>query len=356
MRRSANLKAWPLLAAMALAGCAPAPAIIDHPSANQDGRVRFLVLHFTDENFERSLDLLTNRHENPVSAHYLVSRAGDLSQPSMAAKALGLLPGGLSRPSMASESLGLLSADYGRSAPTVLRLVDESQRAWHAGPSRWQGHESLNGESIGVEIVYESHCLRERASGASPWDVDATCAYPPYPADQIDAVIELARGILKRNPEIEAARVVGHSDIQPENKTDPGPRFPWRQLAAAGVGAWYDEADVAWYRSEFAARAHTVAQDVLNDAPAAPSLKTVQEALAAYGYGVEPTGLTDLRTREVLSAFQSHFLPDRRSGNADAQTVATLFALLAKYRPDELRALHERNAQVPDSPRATARH
>ncbi len=344
--RQGNLKASLAWLALTLSGCASVPAIegpliIEHPSANQDGRVRYLVLHFTDENFERSLDLLTNRHDNPVSAHYLVTRAGDLSRPSMASEALGLLPG-----------------EYGHAAPTVLRLVDESQRAWHAGPSRWQGHEPLNGESIGIEIVYESGCPRDppRPAEASPWEVDATCAYPPYPPDQINTVIELARGILERHPEIEPTRVVGHSDIQPENKTDPGPRFPWRQLAVAGIGAWYDDADVAWYRGQFAARVEATKRDVLNYTAGFPSLKIVQEALAAYGYGVEATGTADLRTREVLSAFQSHFLPDRRSGEADAQTVATLFALLAKYRPDELHALREHASQIPESPRDPARH
>jgi N-acetyl-anhydromuramyl-L-alanine amidase AmpD len=331
-----------LLVLLALAGCS-AQTIIDHPSANRDGRERYLVLHFTDENFERSLDLLTRPHENPVSAHYLVSRAGDLSRPSMASEALGLLPG-----------------EYGRGKPTVLRLVDEAQRAWHAGPSRWQGHEPLNGESIGIEIVYESHCPRDatRPAGASPWDVDATCAYPGYPPDQIDAVIELARGILRRHPQIDPTRVVGHSDIQPENKTDPGPRFPWRQLAAAGVGAWFDDVDVAYFREQFAARMNKtgVQADALNFPGPFPSLKLMQQALAAYGYGLDAGGVDDLRTREVLSAFQSHFLPERRSGHADAETAATLFALLAKYRPDELRSLREHDERIPPSPRAASTH
>lgn len=284
-----------MIFALLLGGCA-STSIVTVRSANQDGRVRFLVLHFTDENFDRSLDLLTRPHANPVSAHYLVSRAGE----------------------------------YGRAKPTVLRLVDESRRAWHAGASRWQGHESLNGESIGIEIVYQPNCP-ERVSGASPWDADAACAYPPYPADQIATVIELARGILARHPDIDATRVVGHADVQPENKTDPGPRFPWRVLAAAGVGAWYDAGDFDSWQAYFTQR------------PPAPSL--VLDALAAYGYGI---GAGDpVRTREVICAFQSHFLPDRRSGVADAATAAALFALLGKYQPETLQRFA---AFVPDSP------
>jgi N-acetyl-anhydromuramyl-L-alanine amidase AmpD len=291
--------------ALGLGGCAASP-IVDVPSANQDGRVRFLVLHFTDENFERSLDLLTRPHENPVSAHYLVSRAGE----------------------------------YGRSTPTVLRLVDESRRAWHAGPSRFQGHELLNDDSIGIEIVYESHCPRDppRPAATSPGEFEASCGYPPYPADQIAVVTKLTQDIIRRHPEIDATRVVGHSDVQPENKTDPGPRFPWAQLAAAGVGAWYDAADVDYYRAHFAAHA--------------PSILLLQEALAAYGYGNEASGVVDRRTRDLLFAFQSHFLPEHRTGAVDADTAAALFALLAKYRTEELRHLRERNADLPESPRA----
>ncbi|HET7063714.1 MAG TPA: N-acetylmuramoyl-L-alanine amidase [Rudaea sp.] len=293
-----------LAIALGLAGCA-ASRIVDVQSANQDGRVRFLVLHFTDENFERSLDLLTRPHENPVSAHYLVSRAGE----------------------------------YGRNQPTVLRLVDESRRAWHAGPSRFQGHELLNDDSIGIEIVYESRCSREppRPAGISPWEFEANCAYPPYPADQIAAVIQLAQEIIQRHPEIDATRVVGHSDIQPENKTDPGPRFPWAQLASAGVGAWYDPADADYYRAHFATHP--------------PSILLLQEALAAYGYGDEASGTVDRRTRDLLFAFQCHFIPDHRTGQVDTDTAAALFALLAKYRVAELSGLRERHADLPASPR-----
>src|SRR5512141_3170575 len=303
MRMNRMLRRTTLLALAAAvgAGCASSP-IVDVPSANQDGRVRFLVLHFTDENFERSLDLLTRPHENPVSAHYLVTRAG---------------------------------AD-GRAAPTVFRLVDESRRAWHAGPSRFQGHELLNDDSVGIEIVYESHCPRDRPAGMSPWDYEAGCAYPPYPADQITVVVQLAQDIIRRHPEIDATRVVGHADIQPENKTDPGPQFPWPRLAAAGVGAWFDVADVDYYRRYFGANP--------------PSVLLMQEALAACGYGDEASGTLDRRTRDLLFAFQCHFMPDHRTGEVDADTAATLFALLAKYRGDELRHLRERHADMPASP------
>jgi N-acetylmuramoyl-L-alanine amidase len=289
---------------LAIGGCASSPNV-DVPSANQDGRVRFLVLHFTDENFERSLDLLTRPHENPVSAHYLVSRAGEYSRP----------------------------------APTVLRLVDESRRAWHAGPSRFQGHELLNDDSIGIEIVYESHCSREppRPAGISPWEFEAHCDYPPYPSDQIATVIGLARQIVQRHPDIDPTRVVGHSDIQPENKTDPGPAFPWQRLAASGIGAWFEAADVDYYRAHFDAHP--------------PAILLLQEALAAYGYGNEASGMLDRRTRDLLSAFQCHFMPGHRSGEVDAETAATLFALLVKYRADELGTLRDRHADLPASPR-----
>ncbi len=279
----------------ALAGCRALP-LVDRPSANQDQRVRFLVLHFTDGDFGHSLELLTRPSERPVSAHYLVSRAGD----------------------------------DGRSGPAVFRLVDEARRAWHAGPSRWQGRNNLNDSSIGIEIVYTPDC-RER-DPEHPASGDAGCDYPDYPPDQIALVRRLCSDILSRHPEIEPSRVVGHADIQPERKPDPGPRFPWRAFAETGIGAWPRDADVARWRRHRADRA--------------PDLALLHEALAAYGYGLDAIGVADQRSRDVLWAFQTHFLPERRSGVVDAESVAVALALVERFRPGEWRGLVERREEL----------
>lgn len=288
-----------LAIAVMTVGCTTHQQVVKIPSANQDGRIRFLVLHFTDEDFQHSVDILTKPSAYPVSAHYLVSRAGE----------------------------------YGGKGPTVLQLVDESARAWHAGPSRWQGRENLNDTSIGVEIVYASHCPRDADSAKrEAWAVDKQCAYPDFPPDQIDTVIELAHSILQRHPDIDPTRVVGHSDIQPEIKTDPGPRFPWRRLAQAGIGAWPDDADVERFRRFFAA--HPL------------PLIEVQDALRAYGYGLQSSGMADQRTNDVIASFHSHFVQDTRSDAPDTQAIATLFALLSKYRPQEWEKLREKYPEL----------
>jgi N-acetylmuramoyl-L-alanine amidase len=278
-----------------LAGCRGLP-MVDRPSANQDQRVRFLVLHFTDGDFEHSLALLTRPSDRPVSAHYLVSRAGD----------------------------------DGRPRPTVFRLVDEGRRAWHAGPSRWQGRNNLNDSSIGIEIVYSPDC-RDR-DPEHPAEGDAGCRYPDYPADQIAIVQTLCRQILARHPEIDPARVVGHADIQPERKPDPGPRFPWRDFARAGIGAWPDATDLDRWRARLAHRD--------------PDLTLLHEALVAYGYGLDAIGVDDQRSHDVLWAFQTHFLPERRSGTMDAESLAVALALVERFRPGEWRGLVERRSEL----------
>jgi len=272
-----------------LAGCAS--HLIDrgayfadtaHRAASADSRIRFLVMHYTAGDEVRSLAELTT---GDVSAHYLVPEHPPLR-------------GG---------------------RPVVWQLVPESRRAWHAGASFWQGTTELNAASIGIENV-----------NLGPRDTSLGRVWQPYPPDQQDAIIRLAKDIVARYA-IPPTRVVGHSDIAPQRKTDPGPLFPWKALYDAGVGAWPDAATVT---AELAGRAP--------DAPA--DVRALQWKLARYGYEVATDGVLDERTRRVFAAFQMHFRPRDYSGVPDAQTDAIAQALLDKYMPEVARE------SVPPSP------
>ena len=159
----------------------------------------------------------------------------------------------------------------------VFALVPEPARAWHAGVSFWRGRTGLNDTSIGIEIVNPGH----------EW------GYRPFPALQMAAVCELALGILARH-EIPARNVVGHSDVAPDRKQDPGELFDWRGLAANGVGLWPGP----------------------DGLPAAEP----RAALDRIGYGPGDLAVT-------LMAFQRHWLPDHLTGVADAPTLRRLQAV-----------------------------
>lgn len=251
-----------LLAALWLAGCATGYRIDDtYKSQGQDSRVQFLVLHFTSEGFEPSLRILT---QGPVSSHYLVN----------------------DKP------------------PIVYRLVDESQRAWHAGVSSWKGQTQLNAASIGIEIV---NMGLERKPAE---DIDN---YADYPEEQIEVVLALARDIIRRH-KIRPDRVVGHSDIAPQRKVDPGPKFPWKRFADEGLIVWPDAATVA-------ARLPAFQQ-------ALPDVRWFQDRLAKHGFAVPEHGELDRATRNVLRAFQMKYRPARFDGEPDAETAALLDALV----------------------------
>jgi N-acetylmuramoyl-L-alanine amidase len=250
-----------------LAGCASTPPVpTAPPSANgekysavsQDSRVQFLVLHFTAENLALSLKYLT---EGPVSSHYLVT----------------------------DEPI-----------PRVLTLVDESRRAYHAGESSWgPSVAGLNAASIGIEIVN----LGSRVAG-----------FQDYPPAQIDAVIALVKDIVKRH-QIPPHRVVGHSDIAPQRKDDPGAKFPWHRLAAEGLIPWPSPDVIASKRVQFEAQL--------------PDVTWFQKKLAAYGYATPQTGTLDTATRKVIAAFQMRHRPARYDGTPDAESAAILDALPA---------------------------
>jgi len=276
-----------LLFALALPGCS-GQGLVDAPSGNQNGRVRYLVIHNNSEDFATSLALLTEPSDNPVSSHYLIPEPGD--------------PG------------------YPERRLRPYRLVPEARRAWHAGQSYWAGEESLNDHSIGIELVNQAYCI-----DAEDEDADKLCFFPDFAEPQLELLFDLVADIVRRNPDIQPTRIVGHADIAPGRKVDPGPRFPWQRLYRLGYGAWYDDETVQTYWRSFS--------DSL------PPLALLQRALHEYGYRIEATGCADRQTRAAVRAFQMHFRPMLTSGEFDAETAAVLFALLEKYRPESLEGL-----------------
>ncbi|WP_152227800.1 N-acetylmuramoyl-L-alanine amidase [Pseudomonas sp. SCB32] len=248
------------LFALLLAGCAEQGLQIDrsHVSRNQDSRIQYIIIHYTSENLPRSLKVLTR---GEVSAHYLI---GD--QP-----------------------------------PTIYQLVDENRRAWHAGQSEWQGRTWLNSTSIGIELINPGY--RETPSGK---------IWYPYPDAQIDALIVLLKDISKRQG-ITPDHILGHSDIAPQRKVDPGPLFPWKKLADAGLIPWPKPGEIARRLGE------------LNGQLPAP--RWFQQQLARHGYAVPLNGVLDEQTRNVIAAFQMRFRPDRFDGEPDLETAALLLAV-----------------------------
>jgi N-acetylmuramoyl-L-alanine amidase len=181
----------------------------------------------------------------------------------------------------------------------VLRLVSEERRAWHAGASLWGGESDINSRSIGIEIANAGH----------------PGGLPDYAAAQIDAVIALSHDIVGRHP-IPPHRVLGHSDVAPGRKLDPGERFPWRRLADAGIGHFAEPLPIL--EGPLLKRGHAGAQ-----------VEALQGLLALYGYGVGVTGEFDVHTEDVVAAFQRHFRAERVDGAADLSTIGTLQKLLA---------------------------
>lgn len=198
----------------------------------------------------------------------------------------------------------------------IVQLVPETLRAWHAGVAVWGDERDVNSASIGIEIANPGHWWDLAASpDRDPGEpVEVHPGYRPFPSVQIAAVIALARDVVARNG-IPAERVLGHSDVAPARKRDPGELFPWQDLAAAGVGLWV--APVA--RTE---------GRVLCLGEASPPVAALQAMLRLYGYGLDVTGTFDAATRDVVTAFQRHFRPERIDGVADPSTIATLRALL----------------------------
>lgn len=235
--------------------------------------VRFLVLHYTAAPFDASVNALARG--SAVSAHYLVPDPEDRSY-----------------------------RRAGFDGMRLFRLVDEPERAWHAGVSAWAGRSGLNDSAIGVEVVNQATFS------------NGQFVFPPYHPRQVEALIQLCQPILQRYPAITPTHVLGHSDVSIGRKSDPGAAFPWHSLYQAGVGAWYEEACKQGYERAFARRL--------------PAQGEVLERLRQYGYSV-PADPDAALVRAVLRAFQLHFRPARHTGTLDAETAAILYALVDRY-------------------------
>jgi N-acetylmuramoyl-L-alanine amidase len=182
----------------------------------------------------------------------------------------------------------------------ILQCVPESRRAWHAGRSFWKGETDINSRSIGIEIVNPGH----------------EHGYQPFPDAQIQAVAALVGDVCHRHG-IHPWMVLGHSDIAPDRKEDPGELFPWARLAEQGIGLYVS--------------AHPQGGGVLmQQGDSGQPVEALQSMLALYGYELDITGDFDLKTRQVVTAFQRHFRPDRVDGVVDLSTIETLDALLRK--------------------------
>ena len=233
--------------------------LIDAPSPNFDARTKLpdmIVLHYTGmKTGEAALARLCDP-EARVSSHYLVEEDG-----------------------------------------RIFRLVAEERRAWHAGRSFWKGEEGVNHASIGIEIVNPGHEFGYRA----------------FPEAQVAAVIALVADIRSRW-EIEDSRIIGHSDVAPGRKQDPGELFPWQRLAQAGHGVW--------------AEADPAPGDPLSEGAEGVGVFALQAGLTRLGYDCAPTGRFDQATREVVMAFQRHWVQSRFDGVADGLTRARLMAVL----------------------------
>ena len=256
MQLRLSAKVFAVVLVVILSGCASGPPI-NHTftATGQDSRAQFLVLHYTALSFESAIEKLT---KGEASSHYLVNRDG-----------------------------------------TIYELVPENRRAWHAGASSWKGQTQLNAASIGIEIV---NCGFDKFP-------DGTAVFNGYPGGQIDAVIDLVKWVARRH-KIRPDRILGHNEISPQQKSDPGPAFPWRRLADEGLITWPDERLVAEKQAEYEG--------------AVPDVAWFQQKLAMYGFEVPSTGTLDPKTRRVISVFQMKYRPTLWSGDLDAETAAIL--------------------------------
>lgn len=190
----------------------------------------------------------------------------------------------------------------------IFQLVAEDKRAWHAGVSSWQGQTDLNSRSIGIEIVNGGHNV-PMSDGR----------LPPFPTVQIDAVIALSKSIIERH-NIPKTRIVGHSDIAPDRKEDPGEHFPWHRLSQAGVGFVPTHPESGQLMGKG-----------LEPGMTGPPVTRLQESLKSIGYGIDVTGKYDVLTYHVVKAFQRRWYQSRVTGTADLVSLTLIERVSEAY-------------------------
>lgn len=228
-----------------------------YTSPNFDSRkgrkIDMLVMHYTVSPKEKAIRQLTDPNRpHKVSAHYLIDVDGNIYQ-----------------------------------------LVDEDKRAWHAGVSSWGGEVDNNSRSIGVEID-------------NPGD-------RPFTECQLKALEKLSADIIARH-DIPLENIVGHSDIAPNRKDDPGPHFPWARLGVYDIGYWPKPS-----REDYKKKL---------------SLRDYQKGLAKLGYKVPQNGMMDADTKAVIKAFQTRYTPSQGKNRSRRHDHAMLNALLRKFAPE----------------------
>jgi N-acetylmuramoyl-L-alanine amidase len=181
----------------------------------------------------------------------------------------------------------------------IVQLVDEDERAWHAGLACWRGMSDINSASIGIEIQNIGH----------------NGDYPDFNEAQMRTIVGLCRDVMARHA-ISREMVLAHSDVAPARKADPGEKFDWKRLHDAGIGHWVDPSTA-------------MGGTTLSPGDTGGSVLELQRALLNYGYCIELSGSFDISTQDVVRAFQRHFHPARVDGIADAATVETLKLLLS---------------------------
>ena len=244
------------------------------PSIGQNFRQRYVILHYTVLDDEKSITVLTKQG---VSAHYLVNTLPDKE---------------------------------------IYQLVDENKRSYHAGVSFWRKDQQLNDTSIGIEIVNMGYKT----------DSTGYRVFTPFPEEQIRKVGALVKDIVSRY-NIPPTNVLAHSDIAPTRKQDPGPLFPWKRLYDEyQIGMWYDDTAKQTFLNQI-----LTTNEITLQYNNPEFVSRVQQQLVQFGYTLSVNGVWDKPTKQTIEAFQFHFRPMNYDGIMDAETLAILQALIQKY-------------------------